>query len=458
MFARRGLGASFWGLWVALAFACGDSSGRPGGEWEKLEGPNVTLLHRPSHLVCPGNVGRIERLTSAIAEFLEIKAPPHLSYYYLPFDQELGLRELQNACLIESESERKVNGCARPWNASVYADRLALIHELVHVVAGEGQEPRCRFMSEGLATYLDFPDHDEGQGLEFEGLDDLFRVETPQSYRRVAVLVGYLVESFGVVNVMGFFRRCSLKMSSGEIDSLLREWFGAGASEFIERINAEGYLPQSDRFLCAGFAPFGDFKFGERQERVVDCGEGDLGDEGSPEHINYLEVPRGIYAVELDGEAKSSFSSCEAPFAFDKREGGNHLGILELSAGGYFWSVGAGVAGLRLSEVEHFPECVPLADGNAFQVKVVGDSMARIHFRTIEPVALPLRFVTDRGLQARGGGVQICDEQCVCEPLARADCTTTSCEERSSSVVAHKVYWLTAAGGEFAGPVSVEIK
>jgi hypothetical protein len=236
---------------VVLLFGCGDPLPEP--YWE---GEYIILAAEEPERVCGGTAEYMDRRAGELFEKLGTD-PVKVEYYLLD--------DVDEYCLGE------VVGCS--IGSVVYAERVPLMHEIVHARANDGMPP---VLEEGLATYLGDPhptlpmaSRERMAELLTQDIDDL---ETSDDYGRAAHFIAFLDEQFGWDSVRMLDTMLTAKSRAVDIDATFQVVFGDGIEAvldlYAEYPDCTGKVDTS--IACAAPATPGGFPSAV-WEHQVDC-------------------------------------------------------------------------------------------------------------------------------------------------------------------------------------------
>jgi hypothetical protein len=440
---HRLLGVATPALASGLLLSCRSPDG-PSGPWVDVSVGGVTVHSRPGVRVCPESVARIDRLTNVVARKLRVAPPESVDYYFLPFD-EAGISEVSDACVDEASAEpARTLGCAYPQRGQVFASVLDQVHELTHVIANRGLSRRCRFTSEGLATWLDF---DLNYEFSYDGtVTGLFEMPSgsADAYRKAGTFIGHLAEKYGVESVMELHRRCPYGLSPAELDAELASIFSGESLEMASEIQTSNYHVPLRFKRCQGYAEATSIALGEELLREPSCDAG-FGTSDDPKHEELLHVPQGLRRVLVSGEGSVSLENCDGGTPLHVRAGDAPLtAFVNFESETYRLEVASNRVSIRVEEAAALSECIPNYGG---EFAAVAANQRLILLPAEGQVALPLHFERPTELAVtRSNAWVLCDADCDCEPLEDPSCQDFSCTPRRLSVNPNQDYWLVAHG------------
>lgn len=240
-----------------LALGCSEPPELPEPYWQ---GEYIILAAEEPERVCGGTAEYMDRRAGELFE--KLGTDPVKVEYYL-------LNDVDEYC-----SDNMV-GCAH--GSVVYAERLPLLHEIVHARANDGMPTG---LEEGLATYLGDPHPtfrmaSRGRMAELltQDIDDL---ETGADYGRAAHFIAFLDEQFGWDSVRMLDTMLTAKSRPVDIDATFQVVFGGGIEAvldlYAEYPECTGKVDTS--IACAAPATPGGFPSAV-WEHQVDCAASD---------------------------------------------------------------------------------------------------------------------------------------------------------------------------------------
>jgi hypothetical protein len=198
---------------VVLLIGCGDPLPEP--YWE---GEYIILAAEQPERVCGGTAEYMDRRAGELFE--KLGTDPVKVEYYLLDD-------------VDEYCADNVVGCAH--GSVVYAERVPLLHEIVHARANDGMPTG---LEEGLATYLGDPhptlpmaSRERIAELLTQDIDDL---ETSADYGRAAHFIAFLDEQFGWDSVRMLDTMLTAKSRAVDIDATFQVVFDHGIEAVLD--------------------------------------------------------------------------------------------------------------------------------------------------------------------------------------------------------------------------------
>jgi hypothetical protein len=199
---------------VMLLFGCGDPLPEP--YWE---GEHIILAAEEPERVCGGTAEYLDRRAGELFEKLGTD-PVKVEYYLLD--------DIDEYCPEDDDAI----GCAD--GSVVYAERVPLLHEIVHARANDGMPT---VLEEGLATYLGDPYPFYGmasRGRMAELLAHDIDFLEPNEYGRAAHFIAFLDEQFGWDSVRMLDTMLTAKSRAVDVDATFQAVFGGGVEAVLD--------------------------------------------------------------------------------------------------------------------------------------------------------------------------------------------------------------------------------
>lgn len=238
---------------AVLLLGCGQDLPEP--FWE---GEYIILAAEEPERVCGGTAEYMDRRAGELFDKLGTE-PVKVEFYLLD--------DIDEYC-----SDNAV-GCAH--GSIVYAERVPLLHEIVHARANDGMPPA---LEEGLATYLGDPYPNPIPGMAGRErmaellTQDIDSLETSAEYGRAAHFIAFLDEQFGWTSIQMLDTMLSAKSTTVEIDAAFQAVFGGGVEAvlglYAKYPECTGNVDTS--ITCANPATPGGFP-GGIWEHELDC-------------------------------------------------------------------------------------------------------------------------------------------------------------------------------------------
>lgn len=299
--------------------------------------------------LCEGTLAYMDDFASWTSMSLGLEIKSMVPYHWL-----------DSAEFLESPCLEEAAGCLHA--GTIYAQKPAHPHELVHALSEQNGMNRLPFFTEGIAVALD-PLNGGGSGPRYQSLPDpgaelpdprpyMTAASSPEiDYDLAGAFVSFLLLRYGPANFVTMSRQIAPDSDLSSIAQVFSDVYGVsldGEVElFVANVSCEPSWADLQFFDCqSDVVPWGDFRWS--WDATMDCSDqGVVGGSGLEHDFRSFrsvtfEVPSsGLYEIFTDSSTENTevtIGRCfgcswqSRDFVLDGRE----RRTVELSAGKYF--------------------------------------------------------------------------------------------------------------------------